>query len=131
VHAVESDHYFLLRRNDIPMAKMILASLKKLAREKRGLLERERQVAHTERRVVEHVGRLLSGTGYRLVPVGTDHLKAARLATATPKARVKRLRCPKCDRRFAHPLPMARHMSATHGTTKTVRKAAKRKATRR
>jgi uncharacterized C2H2 Zn-finger protein len=101
------------------MAETLMSSLKKLAREKRGINEKERDVAHTERRVIEHVGRLLSGTGYRLVPVGDDRLKAARPATTTHRARVKRLRCPKCDRRFAHPLPMARHMSATHGRKKS------------
>ena len=113
------------------MPETLVSSLKKLAREKRGIREKEREVAHTERRIIEHVGRLLSGTGYRLVPVGGDRLPPARPATTTHRARVKRLRCPKCDRRFAHPLPMARHMSATHGTKKTAQKAATRKATRR
>jgi uncharacterized C2H2 Zn-finger protein len=109
------------------MAVTLLSSLKKLARAKHGIREKEREVAHTERRVIEHVGRLLSGTGYRLVAVEGDHLKAARPTTTTRRARVKRLRCPKCDRRFAHPLPMARHMSATHG----MKKAEKRKAAKR
>jgi hypothetical protein len=70
------------------MAETFVASLKKLAREKRGLREKERQVAHAERRVIEHIGRLLSGAGYRLVPIGGGHLKAGRTATATPTARV-------------------------------------------
>lgn len=112
------------------MAETLVASLKKLAREKRGISEKEREVAHAERRVIDYIGRLLSGAGYRLVPVGGDHPKAARPAITTHRARAKRLRCPKCDRRFAHPLPMARHMSATHGTKQTARKAPMRKATR-
>ena len=113
------------------MAETLVASFKKLAREKRGFREKERQVAHAEQRVIKHIGRLLSGAGYRLVPIGGGHLKAGRTATATHTARVKRLRCPECDRRFAHPLPMARHMSATHGTKKTARKAVTRTATKK
>ncbi len=105
------------------MAETLVSSLKKLAREKRGIREKEREVARTERRVIDHIGRLLSGTGYRLIPVEGAHLKAARAATTTHRARVKRLRCPKCDRRFAHPLPMARHMSATHGMKRRARRA--------
>src|SRR5713101_7982345 len=113
------------------MAETLVWSLKKLAREKRVIREKEREVAHTERQVIERIGRSLSGTGYRLVPVGGGHFKAARPATTPRRATAKRLRCPKCDRRFAHPLPMARHVSATHGMKKTARKAAKRRATRR
>jgi hypothetical protein len=110
------------------MAETLVSSLKKLAREKRGIREKEREVAHAERRVIENIRRLLSGAGYRLLPVGGDHLKAPRPAMSVHAARVKRLRCPKCDRRFAHPLPMARHMSATHGAKK---RQAKRKTTKK
>ena len=113
------------------MAESLMSSLKKLAREKRGIREKERELAQAERRVIEHIGRLLSGTGYRLVPVGSDHLKTATPSMTQLRARAKRLRCPKCGRRFAHPLPMARHMSATHGTKKTARKAVKRTAAKR
>ena len=113
------------------MAETLVSSLKKLAREKRGIREKEREVADTERRVIERIGRALSGTGYRLVPVAGDHFKTVRPATTTRRATAKRLRCPECDRRFAHPLPMARHMSATHGMKKTAKKVAKRRATRR
>jgi uncharacterized C2H2 Zn-finger protein len=38
----------------------------------------------------------------------------------------KRLKCPKCDRRFAHPLPLARHVSASHGVSKRKKGAAAR-----
>jgi uncharacterized C2H2 Zn-finger protein len=113
------------------MAETLVSSLKKLARAKRDIREKEREVAHTERRVTERIGRWLSGTGYRLVPVGGDHVKAAKPATTTRRATAKRLRCPKCDRRFAHPLPMARHLSATHGAKKATKKVAKRRATGR
>ncbi len=103
------------------MAEILASSLKKLAKAKRAIREKAREVAHTERRVIERIRRSLSGTGYRLVPVSGDHFKVAMAATTMLRARAKRLRCPQCDRRFAHPLPMARHMSATHGVKKRVR----------
>jgi uncharacterized C2H2 Zn-finger protein len=106
------------------MAPTLMASLKKLARDKRRLQEMERAVARVEQRVIKRLGRTLAGAGYRLLPAGGDHLKTgASPVPAKARARVKRLRCPKCGRRFAHPLPMARHMSATHGTRRRARKA--------
>jgi uncharacterized C2H2 Zn-finger protein len=33
--------------------------------------------------------------------------------------RRKRLKCPRCNRRFSHRLPMARHVSAMHRSKKT------------
>ncbi len=113
------------------MAESLVASLKKLARAKHAIREKAREVARTERRIIERIGRSLSGTGYRLVPVSGDHFKAAMLGTTLRRATAKRLRCPKCDRRFAHPLPMARHMSATHGMKRKAKKAAKKGTARK
>ena len=104
------------------MAPPTLSSLKKLSRDKRTLRGKERLVARTEWRLVEHLGRMLSRAGYGLVPVRADKLAAAKTAT-NYRGKPKRLRCPKCDRRFSHPLPMARHMSAIHGPKKQARKA--------
>ena len=104
------------------MADTLVTSLKRLAREKQGLRHRGQVVAKTERRLVEDLGHLLPTIGYRLVP-----LSAAKMGTmADGSRRVKRLRCPKCDRRFAHPLPMARHLAATHGAKKAARKVSKK-----
>ncbi len=110
------------------MAQTLVSSLKKLVREKRRIKEMEQEVARTERRVIERIGRSLSGTGYRLVPVSSGHSKVAMPGTTT---RAKRLRCPKCDRRFAHRLPMARHVSAAHGRERTTEKAAKKATARK
>ena len=106
------------------MTEILISSLKKLARDKHALEERARQVAAVERRLVTHWSQVLARAGYRLLPVGGDRLQASGRKTRQGRAR-KRLRCPKCDRRFAHPLPMARHMSATHGSKR--RRSAKRK----
>jgi hypothetical protein len=110
------------------MRDTLLRSVKELARQKLGLREKGRLVAQIERRLVGRLSRVLPAIGYHLVPVPGSE---SQTRTTHGTGRVKRLRCPKCDRRFAHPLPMARHMSAAHGTKKTARKAAKRKATRR
>jgi uncharacterized C2H2 Zn-finger protein len=106
------------------MAQTLVSSVKKLARDKRRLHALERELARVERRVIDRLGRTLAGAGYRLLPVGGDRLRvAAGLVPARAGARVKRFRCPTCGRRFAHPLPMARHMSATHGTARRTRTA--------
>jgi len=107
------------------MAEILVSSLKKLVRDKRALEEKAHQVAAVERRLITHWSQVLARAGYRLLPVGGDSLQASAWKTRQGRARVKRLRCPKCDRRFAHPLPMARHMSATHGPKR--RRSAKRK----
>ena len=104
------------------MADTLVRSLKKLAREKEGLRHRGQLVAKTERRLVEDLGRLLPTIGYRLVP------SAAKGVAPDGKRRVKKLLCPECDRRFAHPLPLARHLSATHGIRKGAADAGKKAA---
>jgi len=112
------------------MADRLLVALRKFAEDKNGLKEQERRLADTERRLIQTVGRLLTRVGYRLEPLnGHDGRRGARAMARRPGA--KRLTCPKCDRRFAHPLPMARHMSATHGIKKgarTVKPKRRRKA---
>jgi hypothetical protein len=100
------------------MPETPLTALKKLARQKRGLKDRGRLVEQVERRLVQNLSRVLPTIGYRLVPVAGGASKAG----AMIGARRKRLRCPKCDRRFAHPLPLARHLSATHRVRKRAAK---------
>jgi len=104
------------------MADTLVISLRKLAREKQGLRHKGRLVAKTERRLVEDLGRLLPTIGYRLVPLTAARLKGM---AVNGTGRPKRLQCPKCDRRFAHPLPLARHLSATHGAKKAERRGLK------
>jgi uncharacterized C2H2 Zn-finger protein len=124
---IEDSHFPLSGgQKELAMADTLVTSLRRLAREKEGLRYKGQAVAKTERRLVQDLGRLLPTIGYRLVPLGTTKLKAM-----SPNGmRRKRLQCPKCDRRFAHPLPLARHLSATHGikkgAAKPPRKAAKK-----
>ncbi len=63
------------------------------------------------------------GLDEKVVPAGN----AAQDTTRPPaKKRGKRLQCPRCERTFAPPLPMARHLVATHKVKKKPRKKRKR-----
>lgn len=100
------------------MPDTLLGSLKRLARQKRGLRETGRALADTERRLVQRLTHVLPSIGYRLVSLGGGQQRGGTVLSG----RRKRLRCPKCDRRFAHPLPLSRHLSATHGKKKAAKK---------
>ena len=94
----------------------LLKSLGDLTREKHVLGQKVERLAQVERRLIGDIGRALSTVGYRVVALD------ARRNGKKPAA-FKRLKCPKCDRRFAHPLPMARHLAATHHVKAAARKA--------
>ena len=96
------------------MAARMLASLRKLAREKQTLYQTERRVVADERRLFEQLRRAVSLLGYRLTD-GRSRRQAVGPRTAP---RRRRLKCPRCNRRFSHPLPMARHVSAMHRSKK-------------
>lgn len=91
----------------------VLKLLTRLVRERKALDARERRHAQRERQVIQSLQQLLPGMGYRVVTAGSSQ---GRPTSASPRLlKPKRLQCPKCERRFAHPLPMARHLKATHG----------------
>ena len=74
-----------------------IESLKSLTREQQQIMgDLERRIRRLEHR---------DGTGARLA---------------------KRLRCPRCSRRFALPLHLGRHLSTTHHRKRTARKLAKK-----
>jgi len=94
-----------------------LATHERLAKERRSLKEVERKIAVKERRVMEALSLALSGFGYRLAMANGGPPKVApagraRRACALPK----KLKCPKCDRRFSLEMRIARHLSATHNS---------------
>ena len=97
------------------MAHRMLTSLRKLAREKQMLHHTERRLAADERRLFDQLRRAVSLLGYRL----TD--RPSRMQAVGPRTapRRKRLKCPWCNRRFSHRLPMARHVSSMHRSKKT------------
>src|SRR5262249_60195742 len=107
------------------MADTLVTSLKRLAREKQGLRHRGQLVAKTERRLVEDLGHLLPTIGYRLVPLSQAKMAGS---MANGSRRMKRLKCPKCDRRIAHPLPLGRPLQATHSPQREGRATIKKHA---
>jgi len=109
------------------MLNRVFKSLDGLLRKKNSLTAKAHQLAQTERRLIENLSRTLGGVGYRVVPL-SDQTPAAPRAAGR---RVKRLRCPECDRTFAHRLPMARHVKATHHPDRTARKATKKRRGRK
>lgn len=106
------------------MIQSVSKSLAELVRERRTLERREQRLAGRQRVLMRDLGRLLLGIGYELSPI-----RGTRVRGRSESGAAKRLKCPKCDRRFAHPLPMARHLRATHGmrSGKRVRKNRQRR----
>jgi hypothetical protein len=115
---------------DRGMADRLLSSLKTLARQRQVIKEKERQVEQVERRFLENLGRLLTPLGYRLLPVDGRATKSGRPLGANSTPLIKRLRCPHCDRRFARPLHLGRHLSAAH-SKKTSAPAKKQRAAKK
>jgi uncharacterized C2H2 Zn-finger protein len=96
------------------MVDTLVKSLGSLMRERQTLQRKEQQLAQRQQVLVKGLGRLLQGIGYYLTPIGSGKARAAQSNGAARVPGRKHLKCPKCDRRFAHPLPMARHVSASH-----------------
>ena len=108
-------------RAEVTSVNKLLKSLEGFLQDRNALAVKTLALAKTERALIGDLGRLLSDVGYRLVPSGRAS-RGKRSSNNDAPALPKRLRCPRCDRRFSHPLPMARHMSATHGAKKTAGK---------
>jgi uncharacterized C2H2 Zn-finger protein len=118
------------------MAENLVAVLRQLVLRKVALQEKERQLGRKEQQILETLGKLLPRIGYRVVAAGSDGGAAGSEGGALTQSnggrkalkplKPKRITCPKCDRRFAHPLPLARHLSATHGIRKARKKPAKK-----
>ena len=111
------------------MADTLVKSLGSLVQERKVLQRKEQQLAHRQQQLIKDLDQLLHGIGYQLKPLGNGKgLATSSNGVMKTQAR-KHLKCPKCDRRFAHRLPMARHVSASHrpGKQKRVlRRTAKR-----
>jgi uncharacterized C2H2 Zn-finger protein len=77
----------------------------------RALVKEKLSVRHRENELLTTLNRLLPAMGYKVVLIrGNAAAGSAIRSAATPKS----LPCPHCDRRFAHPLHLGRHVSATH-----------------
>ena len=69
------------------------------------LIKSLERVARDQQRVILDLQKLLPSINADVKPNGTQKASA-------PKG--KRLRCDRCDRRFALPMNLGRHMQATH-----------------
>jgi len=96
------------------MADTLVKSLGSLVQERKALQRKEQQLAQRQQQLIKDLDQLLRGIGYQLKPLGNGKgLATSSNGAIKPQAR-KHLKCPKCDRRFAHRLPLARHVSASH-----------------
>ena len=87
-----------------------MKSLQSIATQKQSLRKREQEL-------LTALNRTLPGLGYRIVASeARDGVHPGRLAgmRRTVARRRKSIACPHCDRRFAHRLHLARHVSAMH-----------------
>jgi uncharacterized C2H2 Zn-finger protein len=103
------------------MADTLVKSLGSLVQERKALQRKEQQLAQRQRQLIKEVGQLLHSIGYQLTPVGDGRGPSPSLGGVIKTQGRKHLKCPQCDRRFAHRLPLARHVSASHRPTKQKR----------
>ncbi len=54
----------------------------------------------------------------RTLPTGSVNGRKPSKPATRVKAHRRTLKCPRCDRRFARPVHLGRHLSATHGRKK-------------
>ena len=116
------------------MVDKLVKSLGTLARDRQALQRKEQQLEHRQQQLIKDLNTMLHGIGYMLRPTGNGQGASGSGMGAVRVPGRKHIKCPKCDRRFAHRLPLSRHLSASHGTKKasSARKTrrVKRKAAR-
>ena len=117
-------------RHSTLMADTLVQSLGSLVQERKALRRKEQQLAQRQLQLIKEVGQLLRGVGYQLKPWG--NVKGTTSASGVIKTQGrKHFKCPKCDRRFAHRLPLARHVSASHPPKKQKRVGKKGKTAKK
>src|SRR5215467_8807455 len=103
------------------MADILVQSLGSLIQERKALQRKERQLAQRQRQLIKGLDQLLRSIGYQLKPLGNVKWPTTSASGVIKTPGRKHLKCPKCDRRFAHRLPLARHLSASHRPKKQKR----------
>jgi len=114
------------------MVDRLVKTLGALARDRQALQRKEQQLAHRQRQLIKDLSTMLHGIGYTLRPSGNGQGSSGSAGEALRIPGRKVIKCPKCDRRFAHRLPLARHLSASHGMKKasSARKGAQARRTK-
>src|SRR5262245_23000509 len=103
------------------MADALIKSLGSLVQERKTLQRKEQQLAQRQRQLIKGLDQLLHSIGYQLTPVGDGRGPTPSIDSGIKTQASKHLKCPQCDRRFAHRLPLARHVSASHRPKKQKR----------
>jgi len=98
--------------------KTLFGPLKQFLEQRLTLTAKQRELAVQERRIMDDMGRMLSGLGYRLVSTNGQQNGAERpqgRSRPLPKKPLpKKLKCPRCERRFSLGMHVARHLNTTH-----------------
>ncbi len=110
------------------MLDRLFRSFDVMLRQKHSLSTKANELAQTERQLVDKLSRALSSAGYQVVPLSAPASSSGRGASRKVGGKPKTLRCPHCERMFAHPLPMARHIKATHHAKRAARKKVRRRS---
>ncbi len=104
--------------------------VKDLVQYVKSFVGQKQAVAQKERQLIEDLNRVLPEIGYHVVPTASLGAEPPRPSTSNGThagkgkraegggASAKPLACPHCDRRFARPLHLGRHMAATHSKKK-------------
>src|SRR5215470_1036496 len=100
------------------MVDKLVKSLGTLARDRQALQRKEQELQHRQQQLVKDLNAMLNGLGYTLRPTGNGQGASGSTIGAVRVPGRKHIKCPKCDRRFAHRLPLSRHLSASHGMKK-------------
>ena len=100
------------------MADALVKSLGSLVQERKALQRKEQQLAQRQLQLIKGLDQLLHSIGYKLTPVGNGRGSAPSIGGVIKTQARKHLKCPQCDRRFTHRLPLARHVSASHRAKK-------------
>ena len=77
----------------------------------RSLLKARQAASMTELRFLREVARSLGAGGAG----GMTVARASQKSAAMTGGRRRTLKCPRCQRKFARPVHLGRHLSATHG----------------
>ena len=108
------------------MADTLVKSLGSLVQERKALQRKEQRLAHRQQQLIKDLDRLLRDIGYQLKPFGNGRGPATSSDGLVKTQARKHIKCPKCDRRFAHRLPLARNLSASHKTRQKAKKVRRR-----
>jgi len=111
------------------MADTLVQSLGSLVQERKALQRKERRLAQRQLQLIKGLDQLLHSIGYQLKPLGNAKGPTTSASGVIKTQGRKHLKCPQCDRRFAHRLPLARHVSASHRPQKQKRVGKKGKRT--